>query len=86
MHRHAARVRGRAEFVEIGLVVEPHAFVEREPAAGGGAVEQTSESTAPATSSKRSGSDGIAPISQQLAAVGAQTVLRRDVELKFSLP
>ncbi len=39
VHHHATRVRGRAELVDVGFVVEPHALVECEPAAGGGAIE-----------------------------------------------
>jgi hypothetical protein len=39
IHRHAPRVCGRSEIVQIGLGVEAYAFVEREPSAGGGAVE-----------------------------------------------
>ena len=55
-------MRGGAEIVKVGLVVEAHAFVEREPAAGGGAVEQASERGHRLTSGSDDGIAGIAPI------------------------
>ena len=42
MHRHASRVGGCAELVNVGVVIEAYAFLEFEPSAGGGAVEQIS--------------------------------------------
>jgi hypothetical protein len=42
MHLHAARVRGGAQLVEVGFVVQTEPLVELEPAARSGAVQQAS--------------------------------------------